>query len=50
LLGQNVNAYIGQMADGSDVDFALLFRGWIHTIPELSASATTSSSWNLPNA
>ena len=42
LLGQNVNAYIGQMADGSDADFALLLAS-IHAIPEIERIRYTTS-------
>jgi tRNA-2-methylthio-N6-dimethylallyladenosine synthase len=42
LLGQNVNAYIGQMADGEDADFALLLSA-IHAIPEIARIRYTTS-------
>ncbi len=42
LLGQNVNAYIGKMADGEDADFALLL-GAIHAIPEIARIRYTTS-------
>ena len=38
LLGQNVNAYRGKMANGEIVDFAMLLE-FVHEIPELSVSA-----------
>ena len=42
LLGQNVNAYIGKMADGEDADFALLLSA-IHAIPEIARIRYTTS-------
>jgi tRNA-2-methylthio-N6-dimethylallyladenosine synthase len=42
LLGQNVNAYIGRMADGEDADFALLLSA-IHAIPEIARIRYTTS-------
>ena len=42
LLGQNVNAYIGKMADGDDADFALLLSA-IHAIPEIARIRYTTS-------
>jgi tRNA-2-methylthio-N6-dimethylallyladenosine synthase len=42
LLGQNVNAYIGAMADGESADFALLLAA-IHAIPEIARIRYTTS-------
>ncbi len=42
LLGQNVNAYIGKMADGEDADFALLLSA-IHAIPDIARIRYTTS-------
>ncbi len=42
LLGQNVNAYIGKMADGEDADFAILLSA-IHAIPEIARIRYTTS-------
>ena len=42
LLGQNVNAYIGEMADGERADFALLL-GAIHAIPQIERIRYTTS-------
>ncbi|HEX9390577.1 MAG TPA: tRNA (N6-isopentenyl adenosine(37)-C2)-methylthiotransferase MiaB [Usitatibacteraceae bacterium] len=42
LLGQNVNAYIGEMADGERADFALLL-GAIHAIPQIGRIRYTTS-------
>jgi tRNA-2-methylthio-N6-dimethylallyladenosine synthase len=42
LLGQNVNAYIGEMEDGEPADFALLL-GAIHAIPEIARIRYTTS-------
>jgi tRNA-2-methylthio-N6-dimethylallyladenosine synthase len=42
LLGQNVNAYVGKMADGEDADFALLLSA-IHAIPEIARIRYTTS-------
>lgn len=42
LLGQNVNAYQGEMADGDDADFALLLD-YIHEIPGIERIRFTTS-------
>ena len=42
LLGQNVNAYIGEMEDGESADFALLL-GAIHAIPQIERIRYTTS-------
>ena len=42
LLGQNVNAYIGEMEDGERADFALLL-GAIHAIPQIERIRYTTS-------
>ena len=42
LLGQNVNAYIGEMADGERADFALLL-GAVHAIPQIERIRYTTS-------
>jgi tRNA-2-methylthio-N6-dimethylallyladenosine synthase len=42
LLGQNVNAYIGEMEDGESADFALLLSA-IHAIPEIERIRYTTS-------
>jgi tRNA-2-methylthio-N6-dimethylallyladenosine synthase len=42
LLGQNVNAYIGEMEDGESADFALLLSA-IHAIPEIARIRYTTS-------
>ena len=42
LLGQNVNAYRGEMADGEIADFALLLE-FIHEIPDLQRIRYTTS-------
>ena len=42
LLGQNVNAYVGEMEDGERADFALLLSA-IHAIPEIQRIRYTTS-------
>ncbi len=42
LLGQNVNAYVGEMADGEHADFALLLSA-VHAIPEIQRIRYTTS-------
>jgi len=42
LLGQNVNAYRGQMADGETADFALLLE-YVHEIPGIERLRYTTS-------
>ncbi len=42
LLGQNVNAYVGEMADGERADFALLLSA-VHAIPEIQRIRYTTS-------
>jgi tRNA-2-methylthio-N6-dimethylallyladenosine synthase len=42
LLGQNVNAYIGEMEDGESADFALLLTA-IHALPEIARIRYTTS-------
>ncbi len=42
LLGQNVNAYLGRMADGSSADFALLLD-YVHEIPGIERIRYTTS-------
>jgi tRNA-2-methylthio-N6-dimethylallyladenosine synthase len=48
LLGQNVNAYRGQMQDGEIADFALLLE-FIHDIPEILRIRYTTSHPNEMN-
>ena len=42
LLGQNVNAYLGRMADGQAADFALLLE-YVHEIPGIERIRYTTS-------
>ena len=42
LLGQNVNAYVGEMEDGERADFALLLSA-VHAIPEIERIRYTTS-------
>ncbi len=42
LLGQNVNAYVGTMADGQPADFALLLE-YVHEIPGIERIRYTTS-------
>lgn len=42
LLGQNVNAYVGQMSDGETADFALLLSA-VHAIPGIGRIRYTTS-------
>ena len=42
LLGQNVNAYVGEMDDGERADFALLLSA-VHAIPEIERIRYTTS-------
>jgi tRNA-2-methylthio-N6-dimethylallyladenosine synthase len=42
LLGQNVNAYVGEMADGGSADFALLLSA-VHAIPGIERIRYTTS-------
>ena len=42
LLGQNVNAYLGEMADGEEADFALLLAA-VHAIPGIARIRYTTS-------
>jgi tRNA-2-methylthio-N6-dimethylallyladenosine synthase len=42
LLGQNVNAYLGRMADGETADFALLLE-YVHEVPGIERIRFTTS-------
>ncbi len=42
LLGQNVNAYVGEMSDGESADFALLLAA-VHAIPQIDRIRYTTS-------